>query len=72
MPASGGQAAGAGSGVSHVRDSSGRVRWTGWVVLAAACASFDTVSKPDPPASPREWELPSSLKMLFFLLQVLS
>lgn len=58
-------------GVSHVRDSSSRVL----VGLAGGSgshpASFDTVSKPDPPASSQEWELPSSLKMLFFLLRVL-
>ena len=60
-----------GRGVSHVRDSSSGVL-VGLAGGSGSCpASFDTVSKPDPPASSQKWELPNSLQMLFFLLQVL-
>ena len=60
-----------GTGVSRVHDSSSGVL----VGLAGGSGSrppsFDTVSKPDPPASSQEWELLNSLQMLLFLLQVL-
>ena len=57
--------------MSRVRGSSSGVL-VGLAGVSGSCpASFDTVSKPDPPASSQEWELPNSLQMLFFLFQVL-
>lgn len=60
-----------GRGVSRVHDSSSGVLVGLAGVSGSRPPSFDTVSKPDPPASSQEWELPNSLQMLFFLLQVL-